>query len=104
MAIKPSDIIIYLDDERYLVDKLDYLGRPKKEYRYPVYWENFKQYSASLVERETVSNYKVLLEMKQNSLKTELAKLNIRYKESRQGTFLEFRSEADITFFKLQWS
>lgn len=106
MAIKPTDIILYINDERYLADSVDWYGEPIKEVRDPVYWENFKQYAFSLVDEKYKMDWKRYYAMQQQMLKSELAKYNIEFKESKtkKGAYLKFKSEADITFFKLRWA
>lgn len=104
MAIKPTDIIIYLDDERYLVDSVDWYNKPVKEARLPAYWENFKQHTFSLIDPEDKKDWKRYHSVQQKAIACELAKHNIEYKESKRGPYLKFKHEADITFFKLRWA
>jgi hypothetical protein len=105
MAIKPTDIIIYLDDERYMADTFDWDGRPSKESTLPVYWENFRKHALMKVNSITnIAPYQRHVALQQEAIRSELAKHNIEYKESKRGPYLKFKHEADITFFKLKWT
>lgn len=105
MAIKPTDIIVYLDKERYLADTICWDGRPDKEYRYPVYWEKFVEHAYSIVGSSTKDNYRQYNVLRKKAIEKELSKLNIKLKESSEvGPYLKFQSEAEVTFFKLIWA
>lgn len=104
MAIKPTDIVIYLKDEQYLADAVDWYGQPTKEYRYPRYWENFEKYIQSQIDDRHKLFWDKYVIMQSKARKAELAKYNIEYKDAKDGPYLKFKSEADITFFKLKWT
>lgn len=118
MAIKPTDTVIWLDKVGYYEPALDWNGKWYNEYHYPKYWVNFVNYATKDIPGTyTMSPYKTRAELaelswifKENPKKKDIAirkslkSFNADWKRSKDGEYLKFKNQAQMTMFLLKWS
>ena len=100
MAIKPTDIIVYLDEVGYWQEETVWWNDEKKEkvYHRPKYWQNFYLHATkNLKIQATVRLHDQAIEQGLKPYKAE-------YKESKaRGPYLKFKTQSAYTFFMLKW-